>query len=48
MLLESIKLHNFRQYRDAFLDFAQDVHGKNVTIIIGVCMVSQILRILLF
>ena len=35
MLLESIKLHNFRQYRDAFLDFAQDVHGKNVTIIIG-------------
>lgn len=35
MLLESIKLHNFRQYKDAFLDFAQDVHGKNVTIIIG-------------
>ena len=36
MLLESIKLHNFRQYRDAFLDFAQDVHGKNVTIIRGI------------
>lgn len=35
MLLESIKLHNFRQYKDAFLDFAQDIHGKNVTIIIG-------------
>lgn len=35
MLLESIKLHNFRQYKDAFLDFAQDIHEKNVTIIIG-------------
>ena len=35
MLLESIKLHNFRQYKDALLDFAQDVHEKNVTIIIG-------------
>lgn len=35
MLLESIKLHNFRQYKDTFLDFAQDIHGKNVTIIIG-------------
>lgn len=35
MLLESIKLHNFRQYKDASLDFAQDIQGKNVTIIIG-------------
>lgn len=35
MLLESIKLHNFRQYKDAFLDFAQDIQNKNVTILIG-------------
>lgn len=35
MLLESIKLHNFRQYKDTSLDFAQDIQGKNVTIIIG-------------
>ncbi|MBD5410223.1 MAG: AAA family ATPase [Treponema sp.] len=35
MLLKSIKLENFRQYKNASLDFAQDVNGKNVTIIIG-------------
>lgn len=35
MLLESIKLHNFRQFRDESIDFAQGEHGKNVTIIIG-------------
>ena len=35
MLLESIKLHNFRQYKETSLDFAQDIQGKNVTIIIG-------------
>lgn len=28
MLLESIKLHNFRQYKDTSLDFAQDIQGK--------------------
>lgn len=35
MLLESIKLHNFRQFRDESIDFAQGESGKNVTIIIG-------------
>lgn len=35
MLLESIKLHNFRQFRDESIDFAQGENGKNVTIIIG-------------
>ena len=35
MLLKSIKLHNFRQFRDESLDFAQGNDGKNVTIIIG-------------
>ena len=35
MLLESIKLHNFRQFRDESIDFAQRENGKNVTIIIG-------------
>lgn len=35
MLLESIKLENFRQFRDESIDFAQGADGKNVTIIIG-------------
>ena len=35
MLLESIKLHNFRQFRDESIGFAQGENGKNVTIIIG-------------
>lgn len=35
MLLESIKLENFRQFRHESIDFAQGENGKNVTIIIG-------------
>ena len=35
MLLESIKLENFRQFRDEYIEFAQGADGKNVTIIIG-------------
>lgn len=35
MLLESIKLHNFRQFRNESIDFARGENGKNVTIIIG-------------
>lgn len=35
MLLESIKLENFRQFRNETIDFAKGVDGKNVTIIIG-------------
>lgn len=35
MLLESIKLHNFRQFRDESIEFARGENGKNVTIIIG-------------
>lgn len=35
MLLESIRLHNFRQFRDESIEFAQGENGKNVTIIIG-------------
>lgn len=35
MLLESIRLHNFRQFRDESIDFARGENGKNVTIIIG-------------
>lgn len=35
MLLESIKLENFRQFINEFIDFAQGNDGKNVTIIIG-------------
>ena len=35
MLLESIKLENFRQFRNESIDFAQGQNGKNVTIIIG-------------
>ena len=35
MQLESIKLQNFRQFRNESLDFAQGENGKNVTIIIG-------------
>ena len=35
MLLESIKLQNFRQFRHESIDFAQGENGKNVTIIIG-------------
>lgn len=35
MLLQSIKLKNFRQFRDESIDFAEGTDGKNVTIIIG-------------
>lgn len=35
MLLQSIKLTNFRQFRDEYIDFADGTNGKNVTIIIG-------------
>lgn len=35
MLLESIKLENFRQFRNETIDFAKGIDGKNVTIIIG-------------
>ena len=35
MLLESIKLENFRQFIDESINFAQGNDGKNVTIIIG-------------
>lgn len=35
MLLQSIKLVNFRQFRNESIDFAQGDDGKNVTIIIG-------------
>lgn len=35
MLLKSIKLKNFRQFRDEFIEFASGIDGKNVTIIIG-------------
>ncbi len=35
MLLESIKLQNFRQFRNEYIEFAQGDDGKNVTIIIG-------------
>lgn len=35
MLLQSIKLRNFRQFRDESIDFADGNNGKNVTIIIG-------------
>lgn len=35
MLLESIKLENFRQFRNEYIEFAQGADGKNVTIILG-------------
>lgn len=35
MLLESIKLENFRQFQNEYIEFAQGTDGKNVTIIIG-------------
>lgn len=35
MLLKSIKLENFRQFRDEYIDFAKGENGKNVTIILG-------------
>lgn len=35
MLLESIELKNFRQFRNEHIEFAQGADGKNVTIIIG-------------
>lgn len=35
MLLQSIKLENFRQFRNESIDFADGNNGKNVTIIIG-------------
>lgn len=35
MLLESITLENFRQFRHESISFAQGENGKNVTIIIG-------------
>lgn len=35
MLLKSIKLKNFRQFKDAYLEFATGTNGRNVTIIKG-------------
>jgi DNA sulfur modification protein DndD len=35
MLLKSIKLKNFRQFKDAYLEFATGTDGRNVTIIKG-------------
>ena len=35
MFLQSIKLVNFRQFRNEYIEFAQGSDGKNVTIIIG-------------
>jgi DNA sulfur modification protein DndD len=35
MQLKSIKLNNFRQFKDVQVDFADGKEGKNVTIIIG-------------
>lgn len=35
MLLQSIKLENFRQFKKESIDFADGNNGKNVTIIIG-------------
>ena len=35
MLLQSIKLEKFRQFRNESIDFADGSNGKNVTIIIG-------------
>ena len=35
MLLQSIKLINFRQFRDEEIEFASGTSGKNVTIILG-------------
>lgn len=35
MILESIKLNNFRQFREEYIEFAKGDNGKNVTIIIG-------------
>jgi DNA sulfur modification protein DndD len=35
VLLQSIKLENFRQFRNESIDFADGSNGKNVTIIIG-------------
>lgn len=35
MLLQSIRLENFRQFQDESIDFADGSDGKNVTIIIG-------------
>ena len=35
MQLKSIKLNNFRQFKDVQVDFADGKEGRNVTIIIG-------------
>lgn len=35
MLLKSIRLENFRQFKDANINFADGGNGKNVTLIIG-------------
>lgn len=35
MLIESIKLQNFRQFQNEFISFADGSDGKNVTIILG-------------
>ena len=35
MILKSIKLKNFRQFIDEYIEFAQGEDGKNVTIILG-------------
>lgn len=35
MLIESIKLENFRQFQNESITFADGSDGKNVTIILG-------------
>ena len=45
MLLQSIKLENFRQFRNESIDFADGSNGKNVTIIIGENVPRYILKV---
>ena len=35
MLLKSIKLHNFRQFKEEILEFASGEDGRNVTLVLG-------------
>ncbi|UYI70160.1 MAG: AAA family ATPase [Oscillospiraceae bacterium] len=35
MIIESIKLENFRQFQDEYIEFADGTNSKNVTIILG-------------
>ena len=43
MLIESIKLQNFRQFQNEFISFADGADGKNVTIILGMGPIVEIL-----